>query len=87
MTQNPENAVNVLREVWTADGTDSAELAEVCGNTKPCRTSKHMSFDGYAESHEEVGPAWREKLRREGKLTNSGGTIRDLVMGRDAAKN
>ena len=42
---------------------------------------KDVSFDGMAEPGSDLGAAWRERLRREGKLSTSGGTIRDLVLG------
>jgi hypothetical protein len=47
---------------------------------------KHVSFDGFAEPGSDIGSAWREKLRREGKLNTSSGTIRDLVLGADATR-
>jgi len=42
---------------------------------------KDVSFDGMAEPGSDLGAAWRERLRREGKLHASGGTLRDLVLG------
>ena len=43
---------------------------------------KDVSFDGMAEPGTDLAAAWRERLRREGKLNTSGGSIRDLVLGR-----
>jgi hypothetical protein len=40
-----------------------------------------VSFDGLAEPGSDLGSAWREKLAREGKLSTSGGSIRDLILG------
>ena len=34
--------------------------------------------DGMAEPGSDLGTAWRERLRREGKLSTSSGTIRAL---------
>ena len=80
MTQ-PDDAIGVLRSVWTTDGQRSEDLDEACGPTKNCRNMQDVSFDGMAEPGTDLRAAWRERLRREGKLTSSGGSIRDLVMG------
>ena len=40
-----------------------------------------VSFDGLAEPGSDLGAAWRDQLRREGKLSTSGDSIRDLVLG------
>ena len=80
MTQ-PDDAIGVLRSVWTADGQRSDDLDEACGPTKNCRNMQDVSFDGMAEPGTDLRAAWRERLRREGKLSSSGGSIRDLVMG------
>lgn len=86
MSRAPEAAVEVLREVWAAEEADAAGLDEVCGTQKPCRNMKHVSFDGLAEPGTDIRSAWREKLEREGKLSTSAGTIRDLVLGSDTAR-
>lgn len=82
MSHQPDDAVEVLRAVWAADGQDRADLDEACGAQKPCKNMKHVSFDGLAEPGTDLQSAWRERLEREGKLNSSGGTIRDLVLGR-----
>jgi hypothetical protein len=84
MTYQPDEAVDVLRAVWTADGATSADLDEACGPTKTCRNMKDVTFDGMAEPGSDLGAAWREKLRREGKLSTASGSIRDLILGSDA---
>jgi hypothetical protein len=43
---------------------------------------KDVTFDGYAEPGSDLGTAWRAKLEREGKLSASGGSLRELVLGR-----
>lgn len=83
MTYQPDEAVDVLRAVWSADG-QSAEALDDCGPTKSCRNMKDVSFDGMAEPGTDLTEAWRDRLRREGKLSTSGGSIRDLVLGSDA---
>ena len=77
-------AVEVMRAIWAADGRTAAEIdaSAQAGGTKPCRNMKDVSFDGMAEPGTDLGAAWRERLRREGKLT-TGGSIRDLVLGGD----
>jgi hypothetical protein len=82
MTHQPDEAVEALRAVWAAEGQRSEDLDEACGPTKSCRNMKDVSFDGMAEPGTDLGAAWRERLRREGKLSTSGGSIRDLVLGR-----
>ena len=82
MAHQPDEAVEALRAVWAADGQRSTDLDEACGPTKSCRNMKDVSFDGMAEPGTDLGAAWRERLRREGKLSSSGGSIRDLVLGR-----
>jgi hypothetical protein len=42
---------------------------------------RDYTFDGMAEPGTDLGTAWRDRLRREGKLGESGGSIRDLVLG------
>jgi hypothetical protein len=81
MAYQPDEAVEVLRTVWAADGQTSADLDEACGPTKSCKNMKDVSFDGMAEPGSDLGAAWRERLRREGKLRPSDGTVRDLVLG------
>jgi hypothetical protein len=81
MTDQPADAVDVLRSVWAVEGTTSADLDEDCGPTKSCRNMKDVSFDGLADPGTDLREAWRRKLEREGKLSASGGSIRDLVLG------
>jgi hypothetical protein len=82
MTHQPDEAIEALRAVWSADGQRSADMDEDCGPTKSCRNMKDVTFDGMAEPGTDLSAAWRERLRREGKLSTSGGSIRDLVLGR-----
>jgi hypothetical protein len=82
MAHQPDEAVEALRSVWAAGGQRSEDLDDACGPTKSCRNMKDVSFDGMAEPGTDLGAAWRERLRREGKLSTSGGSIRDLVLGR-----
>jgi hypothetical protein len=81
MTQQPDDAVEVLRALWSTQGAGTAELDEACGPQKTCKNMKEISFDGMAEPGTDLRAAWRERLEREGKLSTSGGSIRDLVLG------
>jgi hypothetical protein len=81
MAYEPDEAVDVLRTVWAADGQRADDLDEACGPTKSCRNMQDVTFDGLAEPGSDLGAAWRERLRREGKLNTSGGSVRELVLG------
>ena len=84
MAYVPDEAVDVLRAVWAADGQSAADLDDDCGPTKSCKNMKDITFDGMAEPGSDLGSAWRERLKREGKLSTSSGSVRDLVLGPDA---
>jgi hypothetical protein len=86
MTDESQDAAEVLRSVWSAQGTTSAELDEDIPVAKVCRNMKDVSFDGMAEPGSDLRQAWRDRLEREGKLSTSGGSIRDLVLGADAPR-
>ncbi|HKT05556.1 MAG TPA: hypothetical protein VJT31_39065 [Rugosimonospora sp.] len=81
MAHQPDEAVEALRAAWAADGQRSEDLDEACAPTKHCKNMKDVTFDGMAEPGTDLSAAWRERLRREGKLSSSGGSIRDLVLG------
>jgi hypothetical protein len=81
MTDQPADAVEVLRSVWAVEGASSADLDDDCGPTKSCKNMKDVSFDGFAEPGTDLREAWRRKLEREGKLSTTGDSIRDLVLG------
>jgi hypothetical protein len=90
MTHEPDDAVDVLRSVWAAqdraEDPTSDDLEEACGPTKSCKNMQLVSFDGLAEPGSDLRQAWRERLEREGKLSTSGGSIRDLVLGSEEAR-
>ena len=82
----PDDAVTCCVPVWAASGrpvrrSTGLELDPDCGPTKICKNMKDVSFDGMAEPGSDLGEAWRDKLRREGKLSTAAGSIRDLVLG------
>lgn len=80
MSPQPDDAVQVLRAIWAVDGQDTSDLDD-CGPQKSCKNMKDVSFDGLAEPGADLSAAWRERLRREGKLVTSGQSVRDLVLG------
>ena len=82
MTAHDDNTGQVLESVWMVSH-DHFELDEDCSPTKPCRNMRGVTFDGYAEPGSDIGVAWRATLAREGKLSPSAGSVRDLVLGRD----
>jgi hypothetical protein len=82
MSLNDETTAEVLQSVWMVSH-DHSDLDEDCSPTKPCRNMRGVTFDGYAEEGADIGAAWRAQLAREGKLKTDGGSIRDLVLGRD----
>jgi hypothetical protein len=75
-------ALEVLREVWSAQGQGSADLDEALGHHgshghgKSCKNMKNVGFDG---DDEDLRAAWRGRLEREGKLASTG-TVADLVF-------
>ena len=79
MSRQPDDALEVLRGVWNAQGQTSADL-EACGTSKSCKSMANINFDGLAGPDGDLRTAWRTRLEREGKLNRSGGTVRDLVM-------
>jgi hypothetical protein len=81
MANQPEETVDVLRAIWAAGGQRLEDADEACGPTKSCKNMTDVSFDGLAEPGTDLGAAWRERLRREGKLSTSAESIRDLVLG------
>jgi hypothetical protein len=80
MSREPDEALEVLRGVWSAQGQSSADLVDN-GNTKACKRMANIGFDGVAGDDEDLRAAWRDKLEREGKLRPAGGSVRDLVLG------
>lgn len=76
-----DEAAQVLRSIWGSTGQTSAEFDDDCGPTRACKNMQHVSFDGMAEPGTNLAEAWRDRLRREGKLSSTGGTVRDLVLG------
>jgi hypothetical protein len=86
MSEQPDDVRDVLRAVWAAQGETSKDFDEDCSPTKSCKNMVGVSFDGLAEPGSDLRTAWRDKLEREGKLSTSGSSIRDLVLGPDESR-
>ena len=75
-----EEALDVLREVWSSRGQTAEDLEESCGTTKSCRKMAEVGFDGLAEETDgDLRLAWRTQLAREGKLNPAAGSVQDLL--------
>ena len=82
MTRSPDeaaDALEVLREVWSAQGQTSADLDDA-GSTKSCKRMADVGFGEVDGGDGDVRAAWRDRLEREGKL-NPGSSVADLVLG------
>jgi hypothetical protein len=88
MSRQPDEALEVLREVWSAQGQTSTDLADALGTKKSCKNMANIGFDGLADADPDgdVRTAWRSRLEREGKLSPGAGSIRDLVLGAAEAR-
>lgn len=78
--------VDVLREVWTAQGQSTEDLEAACSPKKVCKNMVNVGFDGLAADGGDLRAAWRDRLAREGKLATGAGTLRDLVLGSEATR-
>lgn len=85
--RGPDDAVEVLREVWSAKGQSAADLADAFGAQKSCKRMQDVGFDDMATDDGDRRAAWRATLERDGKLDHSAGSVRDLVLGpRDSSR-
>jgi hypothetical protein len=82
MSGNSEEVLEVLREVWSAQGQTAENVDDDCGPVKACKRMADVGFDGLAEETDgDLRLAWRTQLAREGKLNQGTGSVRDLVLG------
>jgi len=79
MSREPEETLDVLREVWSARGQSVADLDEATGKT--CKRMANVGFHDMAEDDADLRAAWRDRLQRDGKLNPEGGSVADLVLG------
>src|ERR1019366_9236463 len=73
MSHQPDEAIEVLRGVWSAQGQTSADLDEACGTTKSCKRMADVGFDGMAGADGDLRTAWRRPLDGE---ESAGWTVR-----------
>jgi hypothetical protein len=83
MSAESADALEVLREVWRGQGQTAAELDDLsCEKSCKRMTDAGVGFEDFAgEKDVDRIVAWRVRLEREGKLSRSGGSVRDLVLG------
>ena len=75
-----EEVLDVLREVWSAQGQSAEDVEEACDTTRACKKMADVGFDGLAEDTDgDLRAAWRAQLAREGKLNPAAGSVRDLI--------
>jgi hypothetical protein len=88
MSAEPGDALDVLRAVWRSQGQTTADVDEASGEMKSCKrmADAGVGFDDFAAGDQDLTAAWRARLEREGKLSSSGGSIRDLVFGSAASQ-
>ena len=81
MTAESAEALDVLREIWRVQGQTAADLDDECGQ-KTCKRMDDagVGFEDFAPDGDRSA-VWRATLAREGKLSRSGGSVRDLVLG------
>ncbi len=89
MSGNTEEVLEVLREVWSAQGQTAEAVEEACGTApttgKSCQRMSDVGFDGLAEETDgDMRVAWRTQLAREGKLNPAASSVRDLVLGSES---
>lgn len=92
-TDRDEQALDVLRDIWSANAQSADELEEELRANRPkvCRNMRSIGFGGM--DPETVSPgeatntpvdtdiraAWREKLAEEGKLHPQGVSVAELL--------
>ena len=79
MSREPDETLEVLRGIWSAQGQTSADLDDV-GSAKSCQRMADVGFGEVDGGDGDVRAAWRDRLEREGKL-NPGNSVADLVLG------
>ena len=76
-----EQAIEVLRTLWSTRGQGMADL-EAIGEPKSCKRMADVGFgDLDGEDGGDLRAAWRETLKRDGKLRADDGSVRDLILG------
>ena len=79
MSGEPDEALEVLRGIWNAQGQTSADLDDI-GTGKSCKRMADVGFGETDGAEDDLRAAWRDRLEREGKLSRDGGSVADLVL-------
>ena len=84
MSRDSDEALEVLRGIWTAQGQSGADLGDG-GPAKSCKRMSDVGFTAMAGPDGDLHAAWRAQLEREGKLSPGSASLADLVLqpGRD----
>jgi hypothetical protein len=77
MSHEPDETLEVLRGIWSAQGQTSADLDDA--GTRSCKRMADVGFGEIDGGDGDVRAAWRARLEREGKL-NPGTSLADLVL-------
>ena len=80
MSREPDEALEVLRGIWSAQGQTSADL-DGAGTGKSCKRMADVGFGEVDGADADLRAAWRDRLEREGKLGKGGGSVADLILG------
>jgi hypothetical protein len=79
MSREPDESLDVLRGIWSAQGQTSADLDEM-GTGKSCKRMSDVGFGEVDGGDGDLRAAWRDRLEREGKLSKDGDSVADLVL-------
>jgi len=82
-----DETIEVLRQVWASSGQSRADLEDAFGPQKSCKNMQNVGFDALAGEDGDLRSAWRSTLRRDGKLSENAGSVRDLVLGESESKH
>ena len=89
MTADGSEALDVLRQIWLSQGQTADDLNCEAQEGKACKkmVDAGVGYDDFAAEGQDPRAAWRARLAREGKLDESSGSIRDLVLGNSGASS
>jgi hypothetical protein len=79
MSRDPDETLDVLRGIWSAQGQTSADLGDA-GDGKSCKRMADVGFGELDGGDGDVRAAWRARLEREGKL-RPGASVAGLILG------
>ena len=68
MTERSEKAKSQLINIWASDSTKLEGLANECNPNKICKNMAEVGFSSLTANGLDFKEAWREILRKDGKL-------------------